>query len=192
MEAQRPKGLLRPPKVTTITSTAYKTLHWPRIQHLVTSIIEDPTKSFSQEELYRAVYNVCVQRHSSLIWEDLRNLLINYLDRLLSHLMTLDEHSFLPALTVYFKEFRRALDFIKVGFRYLEKNHLETKLQTSLDAQFLGMYRTKIIEDQHILDRLRESFRSLPFRFDPVKIIEDQHILDRLRESFRSFSIFAI
>jgi len=140
------KVVMRPPRMVQISHEVYSEKYWPYICSAVQQILQNPEHIiFSQEELYRGIYNVCCQRHGPLLFRDLSQVVASHLSALLTRIAPLPDNAVLMVVLDSWTTFKRAVLIIHETFRHLEKVYLLEKMSTSLDKEFCSYYRTIII-----------------------------------------------
>jgi len=160
---------MRSPKITTITLEEYTNKYLPEITQAITQILYNPDHlHFSQEELLRAIYNVCCQRHSALLHNDLMECIHTHLLQITQHLASLSDSQFLPALINHLQRYKKSVAVLHPLFRYLERVFVVDKFGSPLNNLFLNTFNQTVIHNPHQKPRLLALLHTLPPNSDPV------------------------
>jgi len=137
---------MRPPKITVITHEEYITTYSPSICAAVRQILLNPDKvDFSQEELCRGIYNVCCQRHGPVLYENITHVIVNYLTEMANYMATVPDNTILNTILSVATSFRKSVSVIQNTFRYLEKTHVQDKMRTTLDQEYIGHFKVIVL-----------------------------------------------
>jgi len=185
---ERPKVVMRPPRVMSIPREMYDKTYWPHIREALNQIILQPMEiSFSQEELYRNVYNVCCQRHTVLLYDDLLALVSQHLTVMYSSLLSTHDNTFIQVVSQYFVNFKRCSEIICSVFRYLERVYIVEKLNTSLKGILKTSFNNIVVNTPEVKQRLNTLLKILPPQSDPTMIM---NLVKGLYELDKSYSTF--
>lgn len=137
--------MIRPPKIASISENDYRAAHWPRIREAVAAALLGPWNvTFSSEELYRSVaptilisnrvsprrsvYNICTQRHSALLHQDLMQVVALHLQEEAARLASASDAEFFPRLHQHIMNFKRTTEILSTGFSYLVRIRIGTTI----------------------------------------------------------------
>lgn len=177
------KFAMRSPKITTISLEEYTVKYSPDIKQAVTQILYNPDHlQFSQEELLRAIYNVCCQRHSSLLHVDIMECIQNHLNQVLQHLSSMSGIHFLSAITHHIQRFRKSVAVLQQLCRYLERVYVVDKFGSPISTICLNAFNQCIVNDPIQKPRLCALLQSLPPNIDPnlcMSLTKELYSLDK-------------
>jgi len=177
--------MLRAPKITVITKEVYESTYWPQIQKALERIVEQPKEIvFSQEELYRHVYNVCCQRHQIALYSDLLNLMHKHLVVSYNHLQSTSDENFIATVSLFISSYIHAVEVISVIFKYLDRVYVSEKLGTSLSTLLLSALNNKVVNTPEIKSRLHVLLAMLPSNSDPSTVMNLVKGLYRLDQGY--------
>jgi len=146
---------MRSPKITVISQEEYHVKYWPGISHAVSQILCDSDNlHFSQEELLRAIYNVCCQRHSAMLYSDLMKCISNHLHQVAQHLALLSDAELLPNVIIHLQRYKKSIAVLQQLFRYLERCYIFQTLGTPLNILFMTTFNQGVIHDPQLKPRL--------------------------------------
>jgi len=167
--AEEHKFAMRSPKITTITQEEYTTKYLPEIVHAIMQILDNPEHlHFSQEGLLRAIYNVCCQRHSALLYSDIIRCVQNHLLQLVQYLASIPDIQFLPFLVTYIQKFKKTVAVLQQLCRYLERVYVVDKFGTPLNILFLTAFNQIVIHNPQQKPRLVTLLHNIPAATDPT------------------------
>eukprot|EP01113_Clastostelium_recurvatum_P038965 TRINITY_DN5891_c1_g1_i1.p1 TRINITY_DN5891_c1_g1~~TRINITY_DN5891_c1_g1_i1.p1 ORF type:complete len:346 (+),score=71.37 TRINITY_DN5891_c1_g1_i1:66-1040(+) len=153
---------MRAPRVTLISEDQYRTSYWPAISATVSQILSFTHLSISQSDLYSQVYNVCAQRHSKRLHEDILGLITRYIDTSLVSLCTLPEHSFLGQFTTMSTGYKKAIAVIAPLFQYLEKVYSFSRERSTLHILLTKLWHDRVVLVPGVTDRLFHTIKTIP------------------------------
>jgi hypothetical protein len=157
------KKMMKPPKITTISKQEYQSFYWPLLANFVKFSLSSPlshSSQFSEEELYRTVYNLCCQKYSSQLYDDFLLLVNEYLHTVLNSLLATSDHrAFLAMLSNFLYGFEISVHNFCIVFRYLDKSYLFQKNQKDLKSLLYSMFNSNIICVPEIKLRLEQALR---------------------------------
>lgn len=146
--------MIRPPKIVSISENDYRAAHWPRIREAVAAALLGPWSiTFSSEELYRSVhrqfsspiaahplrsvYNICTQRHSALLHQDLMQIVALHLQEEAARLASASDAEFFPRLHQHIMSFKRTTEILSTGFSYLVRPRPGMSIRASFSSKRL-------------------------------------------------------
>lgn len=166
--------LMRPPKTFKITTEDYTQRHWPQIAQSLNYILNEPSKAYttySQEELFRSVYNVCCQRHTVQCYNDLLNLVTEWLNSVCKTFLELPDDRLLAYFHQFSSQYKTAIGIICTVFRYLDKIFVTEKLNLSLNTVLQNQFRTSVLSRLDVRERLGVMFSNIPGFTDPAMVM---------------------
>jgi len=185
---QQPKVTMRPPKLTVITKEGYEREYWPNIHKTLKNIFSHPFEiTLSQEEVFRHVYNICCQRHTSTLYNDLVNLINEHLKNWFIGLNSTNDDIFIQIIAKFLMEFKQITEILCSLFRYLEKIYIVEKLHTNLKSLLLNWVNTTVVDTPEMKERLDRLLKSIPSGSDPGMLM---NLVKNLYELKKEFSMF--
>eukprot|EP01102_Stenamoeba_stenopodia_P017975 TRINITY_DN6528_c0_g1_i1.p1 TRINITY_DN6528_c0_g1~~TRINITY_DN6528_c0_g1_i1.p1 ORF type:complete len:256 (+),score=29.24 TRINITY_DN6528_c0_g1_i1:311-1078(+) len=166
--------LMRPPKTFKISVEDYTQRHWPQIAQSLSYILNEPSKaysSYSQEELFRSVYNVCCQRHTVQCYNDLLNLVTEWLNSVCKVFMELADDQLLNYFNQVSSQYKTAIGIICTVFRYLDRIYVTEKLNLSLNTVLQNHFHTVVLSRPDIREKLAVMFSNIPSFTDPSAVM---------------------
>eukprot|EP00123_Amoebidium_parasiticum_P017050 comp23688_c1_seq1/m.40665 comp23688_c1_seq1/g.40665 ORF comp23688_c1_seq1/g.40665 comp23688_c1_seq1/m.40665 type:complete len:247 (-) comp23688_c1_seq1:893-1633(-) len=152
-------------KMLAISLDDYREVYWPKLlQRLELILAREPgsrAASFSHEEAYRMVYNVCCQSHHRSLYSDLKNTVSLYLRQVAETVASTPDDQFLPCYAAYVEHYMACIDVLCPVFLYLERTYLQAKLQTSLHYELALLFRECVMGHPLLRSRLSVLMRTI-------------------------------
>jgi len=184
-----PKKLfMRPPKVTTIPKEDYERNYWPHLSTVLTQIFANPKGvAYSQEELYRNIYNICCQRHTASLYNDLMSLVTNHLRNMYTTLATTPDDQFIQVIGTYFVNFKIISEIVCAVFRYMDRVYIMEKMNTTLETILYTSLNNSVLCTPEIKNRLENLLKLLHLNADPNAIM---HLIVGLYKLEKKYIMF--
>jgi len=141
---------------------------------------------FSQEELYRNIYNLCCQRHTVSLYTDLMNFMSEHLKSIYISLISSPEEAFIQFTSHLLVNYKRVVDVIAGVFRYLDKVYIKEKLNNSLVFLLLSSFNNSVISTLEIQHKLTRLIKQIPLHSDPSMIMNLVKGLYELNKDYAS------
>eukprot|EP01117_Protostelium_nocturnum_P018386 TRINITY_DN7678_c0_g1_i1.p1 TRINITY_DN7678_c0_g1~~TRINITY_DN7678_c0_g1_i1.p1 ORF type:complete len:347 (-),score=100.45 TRINITY_DN7678_c0_g1_i1:190-1170(-) len=163
--------IMKKPRSNIITEQIYRTNVWPDLKKSLENILSDPSAPFSQLDLYRVVYEICCAKRTLALFNDLSDLLDEFINKSIAFLSQIDKESFLTSISNSFKSYKKSMECFSAIFLYLERvNPVEPTLQNYCLSKYKSVLSHVAIESK-LLECLSEllqvaqpplSFPSIP------------------------------
>mmetsp|Transcript_3317 Transcript_3317/g.4564 ORF Transcript_3317/g.4564 Transcript_3317/m.4564 type:complete len:258 (+) Transcript_3317:49-822(+) len=159
------KLFMRSPKFVVISKEMYDTKYWPSIKSVIDAVFFNPMKcSFSQEEAYRNVYNLCCQRHTQQLYDDLMKSVedkIREVQQALNQVPPTEHMHYVHTIATSIVKFKKAAEILSGVFRYLERSYLLDKLNKPFTEVMLTIINCSVLNVREVQERTCAGLQNL-------------------------------
>lgn len=160
-----------PNDMAALNAEEYENTYWPMLEAAIQKLlILSPGEyvPLSYEQMYSCVYKCVCKHFSERLYEDLIKLITSHLNKLSSDLQLVDQSVYIVKFNAALTQYLQGLGGIVPIFNYMNRFYVESKLNTDMKTELLGLFAIYVAEQhfEKIISMLREALTK-PFSVKP-------------------------
>ncbi|KAF1329324.1 Cullin family protein, partial [Globisporangium splendens] len=178
------KMTIKPFKVTPKLPDAFEDDTWNKLEAAITAVHRKQTTSFSREELYRSVEDMCTWKMAARLYKKLEDTCSMFIRARVESLQksTGDINMFLEAVHQLWEDHCEDMLVIRTIFMYLDRTYvMQTPHIASIWDMGLNLLRNNIIQRKHLEAKLIDGLLELIERERKGEAINRSYLYNLLR-----------